>query len=186
MDERAWFDVLYHENAELLFRLGRRLCGAGGEDSLLDVIQDVFLTAWSKRAELMVHPNPGGWLVCALKLRLRGASAKIRREELRRAYSLDEEDAALPVCDRALTPEQSAVLAGHIEQLRALLDEENADIFIEWALMGKTAADIAKDHYLSVSCVWMRISRARRKLAQYPELFYIFLVILTGFDPPRL
>lgn len=172
MDERAWFDVLYHENAELLFRLGRRLCGAGGEDSLLDVIQDVFLTAWSKRAELMVHPNPGGWLVCALKLR--------------RAYSLDEEDAALPVCDRALTPEQSAVLAGHIEQLRALLDEENADIFIEWALMGKTAADIAKDHYLSVSCVWMRISRARRKLAQHPELFYIFLVILTGFDPPRL
>ena len=177
MDERAWFDSLYHDNAELLFRLGRRLCGAGGEDTLLDVIQDVFLTAWSKR---------GGWLVCALKLRLRGASAKIRREELRRAYSLDEEDAALPVCDRSLTPEQSAVLAGHIEQLRALLDEENADIFIEWALMGKTAADIAKEHYLSVSCVWMRISRARRKLAQHPELFYIFLVILTGFEPPRL
>ena len=83
MDERAWFDSLYHDNAELLFRLGRRLCGAGGEETLPDVMQDVFLTAWSKRAELMAHPNPGGWLVCALKLRLRGASAKIRREELR-------------------------------------------------------------------------------------------------------
>ena len=70
MDERAWFEQTYAEYADFLYRIGRRLLAGRSEDALYDAIQDVFLTMWNKRAELMAHPNPGGWLVTALKYRL--------------------------------------------------------------------------------------------------------------------
>lgn len=185
MDERQWFDRLYHAHIDLLFRLGRRLLPES-EDALLDILQEVFLAAWGKRAQLMHHPNPGGWLVEALKFRVMSARTKSQRKTLREAYSLDEEDSAAPVAEKELSPEQSAILAGHMHKLRELLGEENADIFIAWALEGRSAAEIAAAHGLTTSCVWMRISRSRKKLAAHPELFYILLVMLTGFSARSL
>ena len=76
MDERAWFEGAYAQYADFLYRIGRRLLAGRSEDVLCDAIQDVFLTMWNKRAELTAHPNLGGWLVTALKFRLRTDSRR--------------------------------------------------------------------------------------------------------------
>lgn len=184
MDEREWFEQLYREYADFLFRVGRRLLDPGeSEDLLLDILQDVFLTAWDRRETLRAHPNPGGWLVEAVKFRVRGSRAKAQRRGLRHARSLDEADAPPAIADGAPSPEQRAILLDHLEKLEQLLGKENAALFIGWALEGRSANELAGRFGLSVSCVWMRLSRAKKKLAQHPEIFYILLVMMTGFPP---
>lgn len=183
MDEREWFEKLYRDNADFLFRIGRRLLSPGeSEDVLLDILQEVFLTAWDRRESLMAHPNPGGWLVEAVKFRIRGSRAKTQRRSLRHARSLDEEDAAPPIADSGPSPEQSAILRDHLDKLEQVVGKENAGLFVGWALEGRSAGELAELYKLSVSCVWMRLSRTKKKLAEHPEIFYIFLVMMTGLS----
>ena len=180
MDERAWFEQTYAEYADFLFRIGRRLLAGRGEDALYDAIQDVFLTMWSKRTELMAHPNPGGWLVTALKYRLLSDGRRAARRGA--ALSLDDPENPLPVEDaHTPSPEESAMLESHIAQLRALLGEEQTQLFLDYALHGYTAKDLAKRCGVSPECIWVRISRLRRKIAQHPEIFYLVTVLLSGF-----
>ncbi|MDO5378869.1 MAG: sigma-70 family RNA polymerase sigma factor [Clostridia bacterium] len=183
MNEREWFEQLYREYADFLFRIGRRLLDPGeNEDLLFDILQEVFLTAWDRRQTLMAHPNPGGWLVEAVKFRIRGSRAKTQRRSLRHARSLDEEGAAPPIADSSPSPEQNAILRDHLEQLQKLVGEENAGLFVGWVLEGRSAGELAEAYGLSLSCVWMRLSRTKKKLAEHPEIFYIFLVMMTGLS----
>lgn len=185
MNQEAWFSEIYQQYADFLFRIGRRLLEKGSEDLLYDAVQDTFLLLWDRRDELQSHPNIGGWLVEAVKFRIRGSRAKVTRRALRHAYSLDEED-ALPLEDSAsLSPEQSAVLQSRMEQLRELLGEENANLFIDYTLNGYSAKDLARTYGISESCVWMRISRIKKKLMAHPEIFYVLLLTLTGLSKPN-
>lgn len=182
MDEQRWFESIYEQNADFLFRIGRRLLSPGeGEDMLLDAIQEVFVTAWSKRETLMHHPNIGGWLVEALKYRLRSTREKITRRSLRHAYSLDEEGSFAPA-DPKVSLERGMILEDHIDAIREVLGEENTNLFIAYVLEGYNVRDLAKQTGLSVDGVWMRIARIKKKLAQHPEIFYIFLLLATGID----
>ena len=180
MDERAWFEQTYAEYADFLYRIGRRLLAGRSEDALYDAIQDVFLTMWNKRAELMAHPNPGGWLVTALKYRLLSDGRRTARRGT--ALSLDDPENPLPVEDaHAPSPEESAMLESHIDQLRALLGEEQTQLFLDYALNGYTAKDLAARCGVSPECIWVRISRLRKRIAQHPEIFYLVTVLLSGF-----
>lgn len=184
MDERAWFEGAYAQYADFLYRIGRRLLAGRSEDVLCDAIQDVFLTMWNKRAELTAHPNLGGWLVTALKFRLRTDSRRAARRGT--PLSLDDAENPLPVEDTHVpSPEESAVLQSHIAQLRALLGEEQTQLFLDYALHGYTAKDLAMRYGVSPECIWVRISRLRRKIAQHPEIFYILILLLSGFSPPQ-
>ena len=181
MDERQWFEQVYRQYADLLFRVGRRLQTPGeSEDALTDLIQEVFLLLWDRREELMRHPNIGGWLVEAIKFRVRGARNKMTRRGLRHAYSLDEEDAA-PIADSGESPEQAAELAQHLDAIRELLGEDSAELFIAYVLEGRSAHELAEQRGVSDSCIAMRILRLKRKLAQHPEIFYSVLVLTLHF-----
>lgn len=180
MDQQQWFEQVYQQYGSLLLRIGRRLLSGQDEELLYDAIQEVFLTLWDKRDTLMDHPNIGGWLVEAIKFRIRGSQAKITRRALRHAYSLDEENAA-PLEDAAsLTPEQHAVLESRIEQLCALLGPENASLFLDYTLRGYSAKDLSGIYGISESCVWMRISRIKKKLVALPEVFCALLTLMTA------
>ena len=180
MDERAWFEQTYAEYADFLYRIGRRLLAGHSEDALYDAIQDVFLTMWSKRAELMAHPHPGGWLVTALKYRLLSDGRRTSRRGA--ALSLDDPENPLPVEDAHVpSPEESAMLESHIDQLRALLGEEQTQLFLDYVLCGYSAKELASRYGVSPECVWVRISRLRKKIAQHPEIFYLVTVLLSGF-----
>ena len=185
MTQEQWFEQTYQQYADFLMRIGRRLLTDGSEDALYDAIQETFLLLWNRREELQSHPNIGGWLVEAVKFRIRGSRAKVTRRALRHAYSLDEEEAMQPEDSAALSPEQNAVMQNRLEQLRELLGEENAALFIDYTLNGYSAKDLADRYGVSESCVWMRISRMKKKLMEHPEIFYTVLLMLTGFGVPN-
>ena len=177
--EREWFEQIYHAHADMLFRLGRHLLGGQDDSMLYDLMQDAFLDAWSKREKLLVHPNIGGWLALSLKNRAMSAQQKARRRGMRNAYSLDDEE-SVPVADTAMTPEQEALLGDRVAALRELLGEENAALFLAYAVDGCTAREIGRRWNLSEDCVWMRISRMKRKLVAHPEIFYAMLLMAIG------
>lgn len=175
MNEKEWFERIYHEHADFLFRLGKHFSCAD-DGALYDLMQDTFLDAWNKRAALMAHPNIGGWLTLSLKNRALAYQHKQRRRGLRSMYSLDEEETP-PPADEGMTPEQAALLKDHLAELEELLGKENAMLFLAYALEGYTAKEIGGRWGLSEDCVWMRISRMKKKLAAHRELFYAMLLL---------
>lgn len=180
MNEKEWFEQIYREHADFLFRLGRHLVAGSADESVLyDLMQDAFMDAWNKRAALMAHPNIGGWLTLSLKNRAMAYRQKTNRCAVRTAYSLDEEDAA-PVAEDSMTPEQTAILRDRVAALEDLLGRENAMLFLAYALDGYTAKEIGRRWGLSEDCVWMRISRMKKKLVAHPEIFYAMLLLSIG------
>ena len=179
MNEREWFEQIYEQHADMLFRLGRHLLGGQDDSVLYDLMQDTFLDAWGKRGQLMAHPNIGGWLTLSLKNRTLGMQSKAKRRSLKNAWSLDDEESA-PIADSAMTPEQEALLHDRVAALHELLGEENAALFLAYAVDGYTARELGKRFGLSEDCVWMRISRMKRKLVAHPEIFYAMLLITIG------
>lgn len=45
---------------------------------------------------------------------------------------------------------------------------------------GCTPQQLAQKNGLTVSCVWMRLNRCKRRLREHPEFFYLFLLIVLG------
>ena len=176
MNEKEWFEHLYQQHADYLFRLGRHLMGSHEDETLYDLLQDTFLDAWDKRASLKSQPNIGGWLTLSLKNRAMAYRQKTQRRAARNAYSLDDGESQ-PVADAAMTPEQEALLAERVEALKALLGEENARLFLAYAVEGCTARELGGKWGLSEDCIWMRISRMKRKLVAHPEIFYAVLLM---------
>lgn len=180
VEEHAWFEQVYRQNVDLLFRVGRRLLDSDeNPDTLYDMVQEIFLLLWDRRETLKTHPNIGGWLMTALKFRILGERGRVTRRALRHAYSLDD-DGAAPVSDRALSPEERAVFAGHVQAIRRLLKPDMAELFIDYAVNGCTPQQLAQKNGLTVSCVWMRLNRCKRRLRGHPEFFYLFLLIVLG------
>ena len=185
MDEREWFADVYRRYADMLFRLARRLLyGRANEAELCDLVQDVFLVLWQRRDQLKTHPNIGGWLTEAVKLRAGRRGAAITKQALRTAYSLDAHDDFL-LGEDGDTPESRAALAVHVDAIRALLGDEDAELFLAYALRGESAREIAARTGLSRSCVSMRIYRLRRRLRAHPEIFYTIVLFALQFGTLR-
>ena len=72
------------------------------------------------------------------------------------------------------------MFAGHVQAIRRLLKPDMAELFIDYAVNGCTPQQLAQKNGLTVSCVWMRLNRCRRRLREHPEFFYLFLLIVLG------
>ena len=49
VEERAWFEQVYRQNVDLLFRVGRRLLDSDeNPDTLYDMVQEIFLLLWDR------------------------------------------------------------------------------------------------------------------------------------------
>ena len=77
-------------------------------------------------------------------------------------------------------PEERAMFAGHVQAIRRLLKPDMAELFIDYAVNGCTPQQLAQKNGLTVSCVWMRLNRCKRRLREHPEFFYLFLLIVLG------
>ncbi len=165
---------------DLLFRVGRRLLDSDeNPDTLYDMVQEIFLLLWDRRETLKTHPNIGGWLMAALKFRILGERGRVTRRALRHAYSLDD-DGQRP-CRIARSARRNApCLRGHVQAIRRLLKPDMAELFIDYAVNGCTPHQLAQKNGLTVSCVWMRLNRCKRRLREHPEFFYLFLLIVLG------
>ena len=183
MDEKDWFARTYDQHYNLLYSIGKRLSAGQprGQDGLFDDLQEVFLALWRKRAQLMQHPNVGGWLVQALRLQVQSHARKGRREASRAAYSLDDQDASAAHQAGQEGEELDALLYSEkLEALERLLGQENARLFLAYAVQRIPARTLAAQVGVSEDCLRMRISRIKKKILDHPEIFSALLFGLLG------
>lgn len=184
MEELEWFESIHNRYADFCFNLGKHLLyGGSDEDVLYDVVQEVFLTLWTKRKELMNHPNIGGWLSLTVRYRMMSTMKERRKHDQQQAFSLDEEN-IIEVSSPQLTPEQQTDLWGRMDALRELLGEEDTLLFLAYAVSGYKAKELGARFGLTENCVHMRISRMKKKITAHPEMFYVMLLISIGAFKP--
>lgn len=177
MDDVQWFETLYARHAQALLAMGRCML-TGDADAVTDVVQDVFLLAWERRAELMDHPNAGGWLMQALKYRVQGLGNKSRRRRAHLAFSLDEAP-ELEWAGKEMTPERRLLMEARMDALREVLGEENARLFLAYALEGLSVRELADRAGVTESGIYRRLRRLRRTLMGRSDLFGTALVLLV-------
>lgn len=158
MDEQ-WLKQLYDANYDMLYRLAsnRLTAGMGHSADVQDVLQEVFLLAFTK--EIDRHSNPEGWLVvttvniCKNYIRSNARQArkisKCKQELLDRNHQSDND--TMKSTDMHLSLEQ-------------VLDQEEYDLFIKYCESGRTLDALAKETNLSSNALRVRIFRIRKKL----------------------
>ena len=175
--DAAWLEKLYRQHYELLYRLGSRLCAHYGlpPDSLYDQMQEVFLILWRRREALKAHPNPGGWLVNALKLQLMAQSRKPAQKEAPLSPSAEK------IAEGPPTPPELFLQKEAVRAVERLLGRETAALFFAYTLEGIPGRELATRLGISEASLRMRVSRAKKKLMQHPEVFSLLLFSLLGF-----
>lgn len=172
--EMLWFEQVYAEYAQLMFRTGRRLLGSeANNDDIGDLVQDVFRILWQQRDQLKKHPNIGGWLQMTMKYRVINLS-KGKRRRLAQQISITE---MTDIASGDVTPDQAILLDERLKEIRDLLGEENAAMLIDYTLKGYNAKEVSKRYEMSESIVYLKVSRMRKKLAI--ALLMILLIALS-------
>lgn len=82
-DNKLAFGELYNRYWEKLFQFG--LSVLKDEEQVKDIVQDIFLTVWNKRAGLGIK-NPGGYLMASVKHEVTRALKKGRLTTSQEAY----------------------------------------------------------------------------------------------------
>lgn len=185
MSDEAWLSALFEEHYELLYRVGRLFCGNGQTAMVEEQIQEVFLLAWQKRGKLRHHPNPGGWLVEAMRLKLMNSGRKLARENRHRAFSLDEQDTGEMEDAGCVRPEDFLRDGERRALLIELLGREDAELFWRYCVRGESAEELSGRCGISVNAVRMRICRIRKRLVKNREMFYAIVLMLVLFPGGR-
>jgi RNA polymerase sigma-70 factor (ECF subfamily) len=89
--ESAEFEELYQRHAPELRTTIRRIVRE--IDAAEDVLQEVFIRAWNKKADLEGIHNPGGWLTrIAVNLSLNALRSRNRKREILLGNRVSEDD----------------------------------------------------------------------------------------------
>lgn len=160
--EEAFFDELcrtYYQRV-LLYLYG----ALHEEQAARDCVQEVFLTAYAKRALLAQHPNPGGFLFQAAK----NLSKKARRESFARMVRELSADDAQPELVDAGGVEQALDAQiderDYIESVLSRLPEDKRRLYDQYYVRQQSMADIAAALGLEEPALRMRFVRLRRDI----------------------
>lgn len=147
-EQRATLAGLYHSHGEKLFRAALRLTGS--EETARELVQETFVVAITRWADLSASPSPEGWLMKTVKFLAMNELRRRRREEL--AEDLQEVPAP-------------ADEAGRFEELLPEgLSQEDRQILIWKYKEQRTQREIADRLGVSLSVSANRISRALGRL----------------------
>lgn len=151
------FDRLYRDNFPFVWAAAHR-CGAPA-DAVDDVVQDVFVTAYRRLAELSWEVSPRGWLY--------GVTRRVAFRYRRSAARTARRNAAVGVTSkRSDRPHRRHDAAKALEALLAELAEAQRDVFVMAELLGLSAPEIAAELELPVNTVYSRLRLARRRLTE--------------------
>ena len=161
MSEPVDVGELFDRHAPFLLRSVQRLTGAPGQAE--DLVQEVFLLAHRKRAELASHPDPRGWLfLTARNLVLH------HRRRFARAAALAERAAAEPV-ESPEEPESTASRAQQGALIRATISKlpmKQREVFVLFELEGVEGKEIAALLDIPEGTVWTRLLHARKRFRE--------------------
>jgi RNA polymerase sigma-70 factor (ECF subfamily) len=143
--------------APYVARVGLRLLGR--EPEVDDLIQDVFVIAYKKRAQLRDPSAAKAWLAT---IAVRIARKNLRRRRLKRLVGLDHAR-AVELIDPAVSPEKRALLSRVYE----ILDRMDVDCRLAWTLRyveGETLEGVALRCGCSLATAKRRVSAAQTLL----------------------
>ncbi len=153
---QAQFGAIYADTVARVFAYSRRHCGS---ELAEDVVAEVYLTAWRRRAELPHDPLP--WLLVTARNCARNAI----RGRMRRTAVADLLDSAA----RREPPAESTASAAidRVQMLRCLarLSEPDREALLLTAWDGLSGADAARVAGCSPKAFSARLQRARTRLA---------------------
>ena len=135
-----------------------------------ELVQDTFHEAVTHIDKLMDHENPGGWLMQALKYKIR-AYERARAQYLRYFFSLSEAAAAAAAAPRVV---ERAALAGEepdpLEKIRGALTPEEFR-FLKRLVIDKAGhRAVAGEFGITLWASQKRLERIRAKLNEiFPE-----------------
>ncbi len=143
-----------------LYRLALRVTGDSGEAE--DVVQDVLLSGWKKREEIVGLDNPPAWLLRMTRHRaidlIRSRTARSRRET-----------AVAPADRETLTPlriAEGADTLAHVHRIIASLPERQRSVLQLREVEGMTYQEIGTATELSPEQVKVYLHRARTRIRQ--------------------
>lgn len=134
-----------------------------------DVVQDTFHEALLHIDVISAHENPGGWLMAALKNKIR-ESERARRRYLYRFFSLDSDIPAAALPEALISGIQEPDDGPVMERIEGALTPEEYKLLMRFALDKASHLKIAEEFGISVYASQKRLERIRDKLYRlFPE-----------------
>lgn len=155
----ASIELFYREHQDFVWRNARRLGCA--DEWVDDAVQEVFLVAARRLAELDREPNIRGWLF-AIVVRV---AQRMQRDRGRYRARLQRYSEARRG-EHVASPEGQRAAADQLRQLLAQLDEARRAIVILVELEGMTSAEVARVLGIPHGTVDSRLRAARKQLAE--------------------
>lgn len=160
-DEGA-FKIVFDTYHAALYRNVARLVFA--EEEVRDIIQEVFLVLWEKRAELHPDGNLGGWLfTLSYNRAVNYLKKKLRREILEQVAGNLQENTATEAEDMQLFEQQHALVTAAL----ATLSPQKRKAFELCRLQGKTYEAAAREMGISKHTVNEYLKQAMAVIRDY-------------------
>ena len=132
-----------------------------------DLLQETFIIAWQKRAQLPAHPNPAGFLFQTARNCLKSAQRK-RAKEQRRLVPLEQQEIQPAQCaaDEELLRQQDASIdeLRWVDAVLQALSTQERRLYEEHYLRKKSFVQLAKEWGVSQTSLRMRAVRLRRTI----------------------
>ena len=135
-----------------------------------DLVQDVFLLAYSKREMLATHPNPDGWIMNAAKYACmaynRGKDVRVEIADIDEMYDLsDGEDFEQTMVERLR--EEQLIKSDAARKALEALNETDFQIFCLKYIKHLTSKEISHITGMSVSSINVRVFRIKDKVRDF-------------------
>ena len=151
--------VLFEQHAAFLLRVVERLSGRGGH--VEDVVQEVFLTAHRRRAELDPDADLRGWLYrVAVNLIHHHRRAFARRRALSERIRTAPASADPDLPDAALSRREQAQ---RVRKCVMKLPLKQREVFVLFELEGLEGQEVAQLMDIPENTVWTRLHHGRRR-----------------------
>ena len=161
-EENDFLSKLFYDIGENLFKVA--FMRLHDEHFAEDVVQDTFLAAVVNIKKLKNSPNPQGWLMNALKFKIKDA------QKVKHKYTLLEPDII------SILTNGTSVSNENDFDLREILNKNEYEILRLIYGSGYKTHEVAEKYGIKVEACKKRIQTAKRKLSQ--ELLLSFIIIL--------
>lgn len=167
-EQDAFFEELYRQYVEKLVRYASHKLD---RNIAQDVVQDTFHDAIRNVDKLMIHENPGGWLMQTVKYKI----MENQRRQIRytqRFLSLDSDELFVSPSspDDFVSELCQSHLASPIEKIRHVLTEEEMYLLKRLIIDKASHLDVAAELGITVWTCQKRLERIRKKLYRsFPE-----------------
>ncbi|NJB86850.1 RNA polymerase sigma-70 factor (ECF subfamily) [Lewinella marina] len=155
------FSSLVESVRDRLYRLAVRMTGDGSEAE--DVVQEVLISGWQRKEEIVQLENPPAWL---MRMTHNRAIDRLRSRKARTGY----ERAAAPADYHGLTPLRLLETRDTLDLIHrqmARLSPEQRSVLQLREIEGMSYREIAEATGLSTEQVKVYLHRGRRQLRQW-------------------